>query len=204
MSVRPCASRLLLLSRTECGQSPPALGSSLRVRGKQEATQVPRVLRELTQDDIAASACRAITTSCIRNTVDPANDSASLRFAGHDKGERPEACPRKMVSWLASLALYKCRAFSPRVESCCYFKPGGGYQPNKVEPNRDRSGKLVLACDQNTAGVLPKKLVAPTSVGATSLNAVAQGFEPWVAVTPHSISSAAPSAARTRYLGTPQ
>ena len=34
--------------------------------------------------------------------------------------------------------------------------------------------------------------------------AVALGFEPRVAVTPHSISSAAPSAARTRYLGTPQ
>ena len=31
--------------------------------------------------------------------------------------------------------------------------------------------------------------------------AVAVGFEPTVAVTPHSISSAAPSAARTRYLG---
>ena len=30
--------------------------------------------------------------------------------------------------------------------------------------------------------------------------AVALGFEPRVAVTPHSISSAAPSAARTRYL----
>ena len=58
-----------------------------------------------------------------------------------------------------------------------------------------------MICNQNTADVLPiKKLVAPTSVGATSLNAVAQGFEPWVAVTPHSISSAAPSAARTRYL----
>lgn len=131
------------------------------------------------------------------------NDSAPLRFAGDDEGESPGDC-REMTGWLGSLALYKCRAFGPRVESCCYFKPGGGYQPNKVEPNRDRSGKLVLACDQNTAGVLPKKLVAPTSVGATSLNAVAQGFEPWVAVTPHSISSAAPSAARTRYLGTPQ
>lgn len=110
-----------------------------------------------------------------------------------------------MTGWLGSLALYKCRAFGPRVESCCYFKPGGGYQPDRTEPNRDRFGKLALACNQNTAGVLPnKKLVAPTSVGATSLNAVAQGFEPWVAVTPHSISSAAPSAARTRYLGTPQ
>ena len=202
MSAR--ALRLLLLSRTECGQSPPALGSSPRVRGKQEVAQVPRVLRELTQDDIAASAFRAITTSCIRNTVDPANDSASLRFAGHDKGERPEAC-LETAGWMDSLALYKCRAFSPRVESCCYFKPGGGYQPDKVKRNRDRSGKLGLACNQNTADVLPnKKLVAPTSVGATSLNAVAQGFEPWVAVTPHSISSAAPSAARTRYLGTPQ
>ena len=85
------------------------------------------------------------------------------------------------------------------------FQARGGYQPDKVEFNRDQSGKQALACNQNTAGVLPtKKLVAPTSVGATSLNAVAQGFEPWVAVTPHSISSAAPSAARTRYLGTPQ
>ena len=133
------------------------------------------------------------------------NDSASLRFAEHDKDERPEACPKKMVGWLASLALYKYRAFGPRVEPSCYFKPGGGYQPDKVESNRDLSEKLGLICNQNTAGVLPnKKLVAPTSVGATSLNAVAQGFEPWVAVTPHSISSAAPSAARTRYLGTPQ
>ena len=110
-----------------------------------------------------------------------------------------------MVGWLASLALYKYRAFGPRVEPSCYFKPGGGYQPDKVESNRDLSEKLGLICNQNTADVLPnKKLVAPTSVGATSLNAVAQGFEPWVAVTPHSISSAAPSAARTRYLGTPQ
>ena len=133
------------------------------------------------------------------------NDSASLRFAEHDKDERPEACPKKMVGWLASLALYKYRAFGPRVEPSCYFKPGGGYQPDKVESNRDLSEKLGLICNQNTAGVLPnKKLVAPTSVGAASLNAVAQGFEPWVAVTPHSISSAAPSAARTRYLGTPQ
>ena len=72
MSVRPCASRLPLLSRKECDQSLPALGSSPRMRGKQEATQVPRVLREFAQDDIAASASRAITTSCIRNTVDPA------------------------------------------------------------------------------------------------------------------------------------
>ena len=133
------------------------------------------------------------------------NDSASLRFAGHDKGERPEACPKKTVGWLASLALYKCRAFGPHFLTGFYFEPRGGYQPDKVEFNKDRSGKLGLACNQNTADVLPnKKLVAPTSVGATSLNAVAQGFEPWVAVTPHSISSAAPSAARTRYLGTPQ
>lgn len=51
-----------------------------------------------------------------------------------------------MVGWLASLALYKCRAFSPRVEPCCYFKPGGGYQPDRTEPNRDLSGKLGLAC----------------------------------------------------------
>ena len=36
------------------------------------------------------------------------------------------------------------------------------------------------------------------------LMAVAVGFEPTVAVTPHSISSAAPSAARTRYLGDPR
>ena len=127
MSAR--ALRLLLLSRTECGQSPPALGSSPRVRGKQEVAQVPRVLRELTQDDIAASAFRAITTSCIRNTVDPANDSASLRFAGHDKGERPEACPKKTVGWLASLAICKCRAFGPRFLTGFYFEPRGGTNP---------------------------------------------------------------------------
>ena len=91
--------------------------------------QVPRVLRELTQDDIAASAFRAITTSCIRNTVDPANDSASLRFAGHDKGERPEACPKKTVGWLASLAICKCRAFGPRFLTGFYFEPRGGTNP---------------------------------------------------------------------------
>ena len=34
MSVRPCASRLPLLSRKECDQSLPALGSSPRVQGK--------------------------------------------------------------------------------------------------------------------------------------------------------------------------
>ena len=112
---------------------------------------------------------------------------------------------RKTVGWLASLALCKCQAFGPHFLTGFYFEPRGGYQPDKVEFNKDRSGKQALACNQNTADVLPnKKLVAPTSVGATSLNAVAQGFEPWVAVTPHSISSAAPSAARTRYLGTPQ
>ena len=44
----------------------------------------------------------------------------------HDKGERPEACPKKMVSWLASLALYKCRPFGPRFLTGYYFKPGGG------------------------------------------------------------------------------
>ena len=37
MSVRPCVSRLLLLSRRECGQSPPALGSSPRVQGKRQS-----------------------------------------------------------------------------------------------------------------------------------------------------------------------
>ena len=42
------------------------------------------------------------------------------------------------------------------------------------------------------------------SVGTRGLPvAVALGFEPRVAVTPHSISSAAPSAARTRYLTRP-
>ena len=51
------------------------------------------------------------------------------------------------MGWLASLALYKCRAFGPRVEPSCYFKPGGGYQPDRTEHNRDRSGKLALACD---------------------------------------------------------
>ena len=55
-----------------------------------------------------------------------------------------------MVGWLASLALYKCRAFSPRVEPCCYFKPGGGYQPDRTEPNRDLSGKLGLICSVYT------------------------------------------------------
>ena len=61
------------------------------------------------------------------------------------------------MGWLASLALYKCRAFGPRVEPSCYFKPGGGYQPDRTEHNRDRSGKLALACNQNTADVMPNK-----------------------------------------------
>ena len=54
------------------------------------------------------------------------NDSASLRFAGHDKGERPEACPKKTVGWLASLAICKCRAFGPRFLTGFYFEPRGG------------------------------------------------------------------------------
>ena len=123
---------------------------------------------------------------------------------GMTKARDPRPARKKTVSWLASLAICTCRAFSPHFLTGFCFEPRGGYQPDEIEPNRDQSGKQALACNQNTAGVLPKKLVAPTSVGATSLNAVAQGFEPWVAVTPHSISSAAPSAARTRYLGTPQ
>ena len=40
----------------------------------------------------------------------------------------------------------------------------------------------------------------PDPIGVGRSVAVALGFEPRVAVTPHSISSAAPSAARTRYL----
>ena len=85
------------------------------------------------------------------------NDSASLRFAGHDKGERPEARPKKTVSWLASLAICTCRAFSPHFLTGFYFEPRGGYQPDKVEFNKDRSGKQALACNQNSAGVLPNK-----------------------------------------------
>ena len=50
------------------------------------------------------------------------------------------------MGWLASLALYKCRAFGPHFLTGFYFEPRGGYQPDKVEPNRDRSGKLALAC----------------------------------------------------------
>lgn len=59
------------------------------------------VCSELTQDDIAASAFRAITASAFEIQSILLNDSAPLRFAGHDKGERPEACP-KTVGWLAS------------------------------------------------------------------------------------------------------
>ena len=43
----------------------------------------------------------------------------------------------------------------------------------------------------------------PDPIGVGRSVAVALGFEPRVAVTPHSISSAAPSAARTRYLTRP-
>ena len=43
----------------------------------------------------------------------------------------------------------------------------------------------------------------PDPIGVGRSVAVALGFEPRVAVTPHSISSAAPSAARTRYLTLP-
>ena len=50
---------------------------------------------------------------------------ADFPVFGHDKGERPEACP-KTAGWLASLALYKCRAFGPRFLTGYYFKPGGG------------------------------------------------------------------------------
>ena len=50
------------------------------------------------------------------------------------------------MGWLASLALCKCRAFSPRFLTGFYFEPRGGYQPDRTEPNRDRSGKLGLDC----------------------------------------------------------
>ena len=62
-----------------------------------------------------------------------------------------------MVGWLASLALYKRRAFSLHFLSAILFQARGGYQPDKVEFNKDRSGKLALACNQNSEGVLPNK-----------------------------------------------
>ena len=73
------------------------------------------------------------------------NDSASLRFAGHDKGERPEACP-ETVGWLASLALYKCRAFSLRFLLATYFRLAGGTNPTRSSLTKiDRESKPWLA-----------------------------------------------------------
>ena len=49
-------------------------------------------------------------------------DEAGRRVQGHAAA----AAVRVRAGWLASLALYKCRAFGPRFLTGYYFKPGGG------------------------------------------------------------------------------
>ena len=84
------------------------------------------------------------------------NDSASLRFAEHDKGERPEACPKKQwAGWLPSP--YANAGPSASTFSWPLISGSRGVPTRQVERNRVLSGKLGLACNQNTAGVLPNK-----------------------------------------------
>ena len=78
------------------------------------------------------------------------------------------------------------------------------------QPRQGRSGfhaPLVLFCSREAPAIRaqhkpPARNTTrpPGPIGVGRSVAVALGFEPRVAVTPHSISSAAPSAARTRYL----
>ncbi len=67
-----CSRRVIKTPLSRGKRSPNAPHGFIPWWGKQEATQVPRVLRELTQDNTAASTFRTIATSCVRNTVDPA------------------------------------------------------------------------------------------------------------------------------------
>ena len=49
-------------------------------------------------------------------------------FSGTTKARDPRPA-RKMVGWLASLALYKCRAFGLRFLLATYFRLAGGTNP---------------------------------------------------------------------------
>ena len=151
------------------------------------------------------------------------NDSASLRFDEHQALQPDRSQNKDWYLHLCPVWRKKTKKFSQA--SRHYLALYHVRQPDLLgrSPESNRNGSMstrplknrLIFAETRRSQSKPappsveltcrtKKLVAPTSVGATSLNAVAQGFEPWVAVTPHSISSAAPSAARTRYLGTPQ
>ena len=150
------------------------------------------------------------------------NDSASLRFVEHqalqpDRSQNKDwylhLCPvwskktKKLFAGLQTLPHALSRVNRACLTDQLKVAETDRRRSNPKESNNFRRSSKVpdqAHSIQHRTNLPNKKLVAPTSVGATSLNAVAQGFEPWVAVTPHSISSAAPSAARTRYLGTPQ
>ena len=131
------------------------------------------------------------------------NDSASLHFIKHqalqpDRSQNKDWHLHLRPVWETSFRRFFSK-ISTGEHSCSFIiLPRQEFQQKHKffdqHSNNPRRAARAAYCPI-------KKLVAPTSVGATSLNAVAQGFEPWVAVTPHSISSAAPSAARTRYLG---
>ena len=87
--------------------------------------------------------------------------------------------------------------------------PGGtgglrGAAPNEVRPPSLAGGRAIRRPEHPWGNKPPRtrrrhNKTARPQWGRAAV-AVALGFEPRVAVTPHSISSAAPSAARTRYL----
>lgn len=55
--------------------------------------------------------------------------------------DNPSSTPRTRGDEPRSRWNRKRWAFSPRVESCCYFKPGGGYQPSgSILSNRSAKG----------------------------------------------------------------
>ena len=95
-------------------------------------------------------------------------------------------------------------------------QPWHGWSRFHTPPQQPRQGRsgfhapLVLFCSREAPAIRaqhkpPARNTTrpPGPIGVGRSVAVALGFEPRVAVTPHSISSAAPSAARTRYLTLP-
>ena len=78
--------------------------------------------------------------------------------------------PRPALKQLAGFPrLIQTSGLQPPLSLGHFISGSRGVPTRQVERNRDRSGKLALACEQNAAHDLPnKKLVAPTSVGATA------------------------------------
>ena len=79
--------------------------------------------------------------------------------------------------------------------------PGTPAGPQAPRPaNAPRDGRRSVGAAPQHAHTPPRHNKTARPQWGRAAVAVALGFEPRVAVTPHSISSAAPSAARTRYL----